>query len=189
MNELRVRLLKETFSIHRLDPDHPIPATVTGSPVFFIGRTKDELSIVCRANILIPHAQTEPDWACFMVEGPLDFTLTGIVARLSGALAAAEVSIFAISTFDTDYIFRSRVSALTRVKFLAEMHTQLTALDVKHLLVSASNPAKVEHSLRFFKTGPGEYGEGDTFRGIRVPVKRQIATTTKDIPQTNAKYI
>ena len=75
------------------------------------------------------------------------------------------------------------------MKFLAEMHTQLTALDVKHLLVSASNPAKVEHSLRFFKTGPGEYGEGDTFRGIRVPVKRQIATTAKDIPKTNAKHI
>jgi uncharacterized protein len=125
MNELRVRLLKETFSIHRLDPDHPIPATVTGSPVFFIGRTKDELSIVCRANILIPHAQTEPDWACFMVEGPLDFTLTGIVARLSGALAAAEVSIFAISTFDTDYILVKQKDLVRAETALSEAGYQL----------------------------------------------------------------
>jgi hypothetical protein len=75
------------------------------------------------------------------------------------------------------------------VKFLAEMHTQLTASDVKQLLVSTSNPTIAEHSLRFCKTGPGEYGEGGTFRGIRVPVMRQIATTAKDIPKTNAKHI
>lgn len=105
MNELRLRLLKEMFSIHRLDPSRPIPVTVLGSPIFFVGRTKEELSIVCRSSIPVLHAKTEENWSCFMVEGPLDFNLTGIVARLSGALAAAEISIFPISTFDTDYIF------------------------------------------------------------------------------------
>jgi len=104
MNELKVRLLKESFSIHRLDSARPIPTTVLGSPVFFIGRTRNELSIVCRNDIPVLHAKTEPDWACFEMEGPLDFNLTGVVARISAALAAAEISIFVISTFDTDYI-------------------------------------------------------------------------------------
>jgi uncharacterized protein len=104
MNELKVRLLKESFSIHRLDPNRPIPTTVLGSPVFFIGRTSDELSIVCRSDIPVLHARTEANWACFKMEGPLDFGLTGIVARLSATLAEAKIPIFAISTFDTDYI-------------------------------------------------------------------------------------
>jgi len=104
MSELRIRLLKEPFSIHRLEPNRPIPTAVLGSQVFFVGRTQDELSIVCRSDIAVRHAKTEPDWACFMMEGPLDFQLTGIIARLSGALAEAKVSIFAVSTFDTDYI-------------------------------------------------------------------------------------
>ncbi len=104
MSELRLRLLKETFSIHRLDPSRPIPTTVLGSPIFFVGRTREELSIVCSSTIPVLHAKTEENWACFMVEGPLNFNLTGIIARLSAALAEAAVSIFAISTFDTDYI-------------------------------------------------------------------------------------
>lgn len=104
MNELKVRLLKESFSIHRLDPSRPIPTTVLGSPVFFVGKTMDELSIVCRSDIPVLHAKTDSNWACFKMEGPLDFGLTGIVARLSAALAEAKVPIFAISTFDTDYI-------------------------------------------------------------------------------------
>ncbi|MDA1027697.1 MAG: ACT domain-containing protein [Bacteroidetes bacterium] len=109
MNELRLRLLSETFSIHRLDPSRSIPPTVLGSSIFFVGRTKEELSIVCRSSIPILQAKTEENWSCFMVEGPLDFNLTGIVARLSGALAAAEISIFPISTFDTDYILVKQV--------------------------------------------------------------------------------
>ena len=48
--------------------------------------------------------KSEPNWACFRVEGPLDFALYGILARISGALAAQRISIFAVSTFDTDYI-------------------------------------------------------------------------------------
>ena len=104
MSELNVRLLKDSFSIHRLDPNRPIPTTVLGSPVFFVGKTTDELSIVCRSDIPVLHAKTESNWSCFKIEGPLDFGLTGIVARISAALAEAKIPIFAISTFDTDYI-------------------------------------------------------------------------------------
>jgi hypothetical protein len=104
MSELRLKLLNEAFSIHRLDPHRPIPTSVLGSSTFFVGRTPDELSIVAQSDVEVRHAQSEHEWACFMVEGPLDFNLTGIIARLSASLAEAEVPIFAISTFDTDYI-------------------------------------------------------------------------------------
>jgi len=102
--ELKLQLIDGSFSIHKLSPKMAIPATVLESEVFFVAQTKDELSIVCSSEIGMRHAKTEPDWACFMVVGPLDFTLTGILARISNALSQARISIFAISTFDTDYI-------------------------------------------------------------------------------------
>ncbi len=118
MSDLRVRLLNETFSIHKLPPSRPIPPTVLGSPIFFVGRTKDELSIVCRADIPVSHAKTEENWACFMVEGPLDFNIIGVIARLSAVLAHAEVSIFSFSTFDTDYILVRQGDLLVAEKAL-----------------------------------------------------------------------
>ena len=67
-------------------------------------RTADELSIVCPEEQVPGDLTAERDWRAFKVEGPLDFALVGILAELSGALAAAEVSLFAISTYDTDYL-------------------------------------------------------------------------------------
>ena len=104
MSELKLKFLDESFSIHRLEPHMAIPEAVLDSDLYFVGQTPDELSIVCKANISVPHAKTEPNWACFMVVGPLDFSLTGILARISAVLAEEKISIFAVSTFDTDYI-------------------------------------------------------------------------------------
>ncbi|MBT3448748.1 MAG: ACT domain-containing protein [Bacteroidetes Order II. Incertae sedis bacterium] len=104
MTELKLKVLEETFSVHRLNPLMAIPNAVTDSDVYFIGQTRDELSIVCFSDIEVPYARTESDWSCFMVVGPLDFNLTGIISRISTILAEEKISIFAISTFDTDYI-------------------------------------------------------------------------------------
>ena len=70
-----------------------------------ITRTPHELSIVTSFAAVPADAQrTSGPWTAFMVHGPLDFTLKGILSRIAAALASADVSIFAISTFDTDYI-------------------------------------------------------------------------------------
>jgi hypothetical protein len=69
-----------------------------------VTRTPDELSVVCEASLVPAGVSSEGPFAAFMVEGPLDFALTGIVARLSLALADAGVPVFVISTFDTDYV-------------------------------------------------------------------------------------
>lgn len=69
-------------------------------------RTPEELSLVCETRLTahISASREEKNWRCFKVEGVLDFALTGILAGISEALAAANISIFALSSFDTDYI-------------------------------------------------------------------------------------
>lgn len=104
MATLTLKLLKENFSIHSLAVDSLIPAAVFDAPIYFIGKTFDEVSIVLPSKIKIESEDVEPDWQALEVVGPLDFILTGILSSISTVLANEKISIFAISTFDTDYI-------------------------------------------------------------------------------------
>lgn len=115
MSRLTLKILSETFAIHSLDADSQIPPSVFQAPVYFIGKTLDEVSIVVPDDVEINSDDVEGDWRCFEVVGPLDFTLTGILANISTVLANADISIFAISTFDTDHILvkRDKVEAAT----------------------------------------------------------------------------
>ncbi|OQX62500.1 MAG: hypothetical protein B5M51_06030 [Anaerolinea sp. 4484_236] len=76
------------------------------------------LSIVCDINTNIASEKSEKDWACIKVLGPLDFALTGILARISNVLAEAEISIFALSTYDTDYVLVKSNTLLASKKAL-----------------------------------------------------------------------
>lgn len=102
--KVKLSILKGLFTIHRFPPNHKIPKQIYESQFISISKTEDELSIVCNSSVLLNSENSETDWACIKVLGPLDFSLTGILADISTALAKAEVSIFVISTFDTDYI-------------------------------------------------------------------------------------
>lgn len=79
-----------------LSPDAPTLVSVT--------RTADELSVICRDGLISRDAVVETGWRLLTVRGPLEFTLTGIIAALSSELAAAGVSLFSLSTFDTDHV-------------------------------------------------------------------------------------
>ena len=105
---LTLTLLDGTFVIHRLAPDAQIPADVLSSHFFAVTRTDDELSLMLPDSVKIASDKSDSDWACFKVEGPLEFELVGVLAGISSVLAQAEVSIFALSTFDTDYILVKR---------------------------------------------------------------------------------
>jgi|LSQX01.1.fsa_nt_gb hypothetical protein len=72
---------------------------------FFLARTGSEISLVCRTT-RVPRITVarEDGWSLFRVEGPLDFGLVGILSSLTGTLAAAGIPVFAVSTFDTDYL-------------------------------------------------------------------------------------
>ncbi len=102
---LKLRVLPEVLAVCRLSPDAALPDWIDPMSGFLtISRTTDELSLVCSLDRVPEGAQVEPGWRAFKVEGPLDFALTGILATLATPLADAGISIFAISTFDTDYL-------------------------------------------------------------------------------------
>ena len=109
MLNLTLTLLNDSFTIHRLNPKTNVPATALDSSFFAITRTSDELSIVVPDTVEIQSEQSETGWAGFKVEGPLDFNLVGVLAGIATVLTDAKVSIFALPTFDTDYILIKRV--------------------------------------------------------------------------------
>ena len=102
---LTLSLLPETLALARLPADAALPGWIEWSdPFVSVSRTRDELSVVCPEARLPDNVKAERGWRGFKVEGPLDFALTGILSRLAAPLAEAAISIFAISTFDTDYL-------------------------------------------------------------------------------------
>ncbi len=108
--KLTLKLLSECFTIHRFSENSDIPPQVFSAPIYFIAKTFDELSIVLPQNISIESNKSESNWQALEVVGPLDFTLTGILSNLSTILANEKISIFAISTFDTDYVLVKKES-------------------------------------------------------------------------------
>lgn len=102
--KLTLTVVPGRLAVCRLDPQATIPEGVLGGAFFSLTRTPEELSIVCREADAPPHARCERGWACLKVEGPLDFSLTGVLASLAQPLAEARLSLFAMSTYDTDYL-------------------------------------------------------------------------------------
>ena len=112
--------LEEAFCLHRLDAGASIPAVVLDSPFFAVTRTPDELSIVVPEGLAMPDTRRESGWACIKVSGPLDFGLTGILAGIANILAEEGISIFSVSTFDTDYILVKKDVAPQAVQALKQ---------------------------------------------------------------------
>ena len=102
--KLVLSVLFETFTIHKLSRDASIPEAILKSNYYSISKTKNELSLICSDVIEVQSLQSSKGWKCIKVTGPLDFNLTGILAGISDILSKENISIFAISTFDTDYI-------------------------------------------------------------------------------------
>jgi hypothetical protein len=120
MPQLRLQTLAGDFSIVRLPAGSAVPPWAAGGPFVSITATDEELSIVCGSGTVPREAQGEHGWKALKVAGPLDFSLTGILAAIAAPLAAAEVSIFAVSTFDTDYVLVREGQLGTAVAVLRE---------------------------------------------------------------------
>lgn len=101
---LLLNLFSDLFGICKLSHNSPMPDWIGDNVFHSITRTADELSIVCPQKNIPENIVCERDWNCLKLEGPLDFSLIGILARISELLAEEKISIFVISTYDTDYI-------------------------------------------------------------------------------------
>jgi hypothetical protein len=102
--KLSLLVLEETFAICSMKRDSPLPEWATSSDFFSITRTFDELSIVCPQEKVPAGVDINKNWRCLKVQGPLGFSITGILASLSMPLASEGVSIFVFSSYDTDHI-------------------------------------------------------------------------------------
>lgn len=103
MRTVALKVLEGEFAVWKL-PLHSVPPPIGNAPLLSVTRTTAELSVVGPADQAPEDAPGERGWACLGVQGPLAFELTGVLAAISGPLAAAGVPIFVISTFDTDYV-------------------------------------------------------------------------------------
>jgi hypothetical protein len=101
---LELSLLPQRFAISRLAAGSPIPAWATQGPFFSATRTGDELSVVTELSLVPLGIQSQPGWRVLKVRGPFVFSEIGVLASLATPLAEAKISLFAVSTFDTDYL-------------------------------------------------------------------------------------
>ena len=97
-------LLAERFTVCHLAADAAVPEWATQGQFVSITRTSEELSIIAESGLVPERLRTEVSWRVMKVHGPFDFSEVGVLAALVQALAAACVSVFAVSTFDTDYL-------------------------------------------------------------------------------------
>jgi hypothetical protein len=104
MNQLNLKCHSSTFNIHKLALDDDIPSHLLKEPMFFICKTPTELSVVVEKRVTLSSIESSNDWQALEVIGPLDFALVGIIAKISNVLAEAKISIFVLSTYDTDLI-------------------------------------------------------------------------------------
>ena len=102
---LRFRwLLDGPYAIVRLAPDAVVPDWATKGEFTSISRSADELSLVCPADYLPPEIGTQPHWICLNLEGPFPFDLTGVLLSFIEPLSSKGIPIFAVATYDTDYV-------------------------------------------------------------------------------------
>jgi uncharacterized protein len=106
MPNLNLSLLEGRFAVVQLEPSASIPTWALEGDFFSVSKTTEELSIVClesnvptNSNVLL-----ERDWACLKLQGPFEFSLTGILLSVLEPLAQINVGIFALSTFNTDFV-------------------------------------------------------------------------------------
>lgn len=105
-----LRALPDQYAVCQLPVDAAVPAdfarTLASAGGLFVSvtRTASELSIVCPLNMAPAGARVEGPWQAYAVDGTLDFAMVGVLVRLTTPLAGAGISVFAVSTFDTDYL-------------------------------------------------------------------------------------
>lgn len=120
MPQVRLKRLPGAYAVSRLASATPLPEWADGPGFVSISRTEDELSIVClEARVPVDIATSEGGWVCFKFQGPFAFDETGILSAVLRPLSENGIGIFAVSTFDTDYLLIKAENAARGVELLA----------------------------------------------------------------------
>lgn len=116
---MHLTLERQSLSVCRLGADEAVPLWASGPRGFLsLTRTSDELSIVCASERVPATVKQEPGWRAFKLAGPLDFSLTGVLVAILTPLANAQITVFSVSTFDTDYVLVREGSVAKAVQAL-----------------------------------------------------------------------
>ena len=103
-HQLTIVIYEKMYAVCQLQPGATFPTWAEGPEFVSITRTAAELSIVCQQDMLPGDVRAEKNRRLMRIEGKLGFELTGVLASVTAPLSKAELSIFAISTYDTDYL-------------------------------------------------------------------------------------
>ena len=115
--------LPNRFVIARLKSGDPIPSTAFTGDFFSITKSPEEISVVCEEGRLDPTIRAETGWLAIKVAGPMSLSSVGVLASLVKPLADEGVSVFAISTFDTDYLLiQEKIATKTQSILQGEGH-------------------------------------------------------------------
>ena len=145
---LELEVLPDNLAICRLPANAPVPPWVAVADRFAtISRTRDELSITAVQSAVPADARCERDYRALRVRGPLPLKLIGVLASIAGPLADAGISIFAISTFDTDYVLvkgtdlDKAVATLAHARDTTSLGSSLWAIPIREgsLLIGTVN--------------------------------------------------
>ena len=97
--------LKDTFTIYQVNNENEIPMEIKEAEFYSITKTSDEISIVTNCKTEHKHLKSETGWKAIKVDGILDFSLVGVINDLTQPLKENNISVFVLSTFNTDYLF------------------------------------------------------------------------------------
>lgn len=113
-----IKIIDNRFTVCKIESIEAVNFT---DEYCFVGKTDEELSLVCSTGLAPDNiTEREDGWRAFRIEGVLDFSLIGILSEISGILAGKEIGIFAVSTYNTDYIFVKEESFKKALEALAE---------------------------------------------------------------------
>ena len=115
---LTLAVLDKLYTVCRLAPEADVPHWLPATGLVSVTRTTEELSIVCPSDAVPESVEAERDFHTLKIEGPLDFSLTGILLAVAAPLADADISIFALSTYDTDYVLVRKADLDNAVRVL-----------------------------------------------------------------------
>ena len=115
---MKLKVINETFSVCKIEDINKVNFE---DSFCFVGKTDEELSLVCATKFAPSETiEREDGWRGFRIEGVLDFSLIGILSKLSTILAEEQIGIFAISTFNTDYLLTKEENFEKSIKVLSD---------------------------------------------------------------------